>query len=83
MGKIDSNAGNSVTEYTKAHIAPNATMLPMIRKGGISEKFRLRKPIAVVSEVRNTGHTLTFTELMAATLRVIPLRMPSAITCIT
>ena len=42
--------------------AEHHNMLPMTRNGGMSAKFRLRKPIAVVSEVRKTGHTLTSME---------------------
>ena len=58
-GMTDRMTGRSVTAYTNAHRLPNATMLPMTRKGGMSAKFRLRNPIAVVSEVRKTGQILT------------------------
>ena len=37
-------------------------MLPMTWNGGISEKFRLRNPIAVVIDVRKTGHMFSSRE---------------------
>ena len=41
-----------------AQNTPNATRLPRMLNGGESDAFRLRKPMAVVREVRNTGLTL-------------------------
>ena len=72
MGVSERKAGSSVTAKTKAHMEPNATMLPMTRNGGISEKLRLRKPIAVVSDVRKTGQMLNSTAWTAACFRSIP-----------
>ena len=55
----------------------------MTLNGGISAKLRLKKPIAVVSEVRNTGHALISRECAAARLRSIPCRRPAAIPSMT
>ena len=58
---------------------PNATMLPMTRNGGMSTKFRLRNPIAVVNEVRKTGHMFTRRVWATASVLSMPWRSPPAI----
>ena len=58
-------------------------MLPITLNGGISAKFRLRKPIAVVSDVRKTGHRLTRSEWTTASLRSMPSRKPANMPSIT
>ena len=52
-------------------------MLPMTWNGGMSAKFRLRNPMAVVSDVRNTGQVLVSSEWTAACFRSIPWRSPT------
>ena len=54
-GSSESSAGRKVTESTNAVPTPNATKLPRWRKGGDSEKCRLRKPSVVVRLERKTG----------------------------
>ena len=54
-GSTVSNAGKIVTEKTKANITPIATKLPKSLNGGESEKFILKKPIAVVILVKKIG----------------------------
>ncbi len=57
-GSTASSAGRKVIDRTQAATAPAAAMLPRSWNGGASEKFRLRKPIAVVRLVRKTGGML-------------------------
>ena len=54
---------------------PTAVMLPRSPKGGESEKFSDRKPIAVVTLVRKTGDMLTRMLSTSASRRVWPRRM--------
>ena len=58
-GIIASIAGKIVTENTNAKVTPMATILPKWPNGGASEKFMVKKPIAVVRLVRKIGCILT------------------------
>ena len=62
----------SATLSTKAIKTPIATILPRSWKGGASEKFMLRKPIAVVTLVRKTGCKLMRMLSTIAAVRVPP-----------
>ena len=55
IGSISVTPGSSTSDHSIAPSTPNPTDVPSSRNGGESEKFRLKKPIAVVMEVRNTG----------------------------
>ena len=55
IGSTARNAGKKVTEKTKAASTPMQTIFPRSLKGGASEKFIVRNPMAVVMLVRNTG----------------------------
>ncbi len=59
IGSMESKAGNIVIDKIQANIAPNAAKLPMSRMGGVSIKFKLAKPIAVVTLVKKTGPQFT------------------------
>ena len=54
-GNIATKAGRNVTARKKAKRTPMEVMLPRSRNGGASLKFMLRKPIAVVMDVRKIG----------------------------
>ena len=60
MGNIRSRAGSMVTEKAKASIMPRAVRLPRSANTGTSEKFRVKKPIAVVTLVIKTGIRFSF-----------------------
>ena len=75
-GRIINSAGSNVMEKRKARATPMAARLPRSRKGGASLKLRLRKPMAVVSEVRNTGPRLIRRLSSIAVWRSSPLRSP-------
>ena len=50
-------------------------MFPMSRKGGASEKFIERKPMAVVTLVKKTGARFRRSDSTTASLRSIPSRI--------
>ena len=58
-GNTINSAGNTVIAKTKASMTPIATMFPKSRNGGESEKFILKKPMAVVTLVNKIGLKLT------------------------
>ena len=51
--------GSNTIENNQAAITPAAVIFPRSWKGGESEKFRDKKPTAVVIEVRNIGFPFT------------------------
>ena len=75
IGSTARNAGIKVTEYTNAAITPIATIFPRSLNGGASEKFIVRKPIAVVTLVRKIGRRLTLSDSEIASCLLIPIRI--------
>jgi hypothetical protein len=74
IGSTARNAGRKVREKTNAANTPIQTIFPRSLKGGASEKFIVRNPIAVVMLVRNTGWKLILRDSTIASLLDFPCR---------
>ena len=59
IGKMLKMAGKKLSDNNHAKIMPIAVMLPRCQYGGASEKFRVRKPMIVVTLVSVTGTKFT------------------------
>ena len=77
-GSIDIKAGKKVTARMNEIITPIDTKLPRCLKGGTSEKFMVKKPIAVVILARKTGCRLT----RRLSINAFSLLDPCCISCI-
>ena len=74
-GSTAISAGRKVIENIQAAATPVAVMLPRWANGGASLKLRLRKPIIVVTLVRNTGCMLTRRDSAMASRLAMPPRI--------
>ena len=74
IGNKANNAGKRVKENRQASITPIAVRLPKSTNAGTSEKFNVKNPKEVVSEVMNTGLVLSLIAVLSASFLRSPFR---------
>ena len=72
LGKMTNNAGNVIKAWKRSIKLPKAIIYPNCLKGGASEKCIVRKPIAVVIAVINTGCKFTLKDSSIESFLFLP-----------